>query len=278
MASAAGERLIGASLELGGKNPMIVLPDADLDRAVDEAIAACFPSAGQLCVSIERMYVADGIYHEFVTRFAEQARRLRIGAAYDFGVDVGSLTTPTQLASVSAHVQDAVAKGATLLAGGRPRPDLGPLFYEPTILTGVTPAMTLYEHETFGPVVAVYRYTDIDDAVALANSTPYGLNASVWGRDGRRARAVAARIHAGTVNVNDAFAAAWGSIDAPMGGMGDSGLGRRHAVGGLLKYTEPQTIAHQRLQGFSPPAGVSWLRWARILTALIGAWRRSGAR
>lgn len=278
LAGRAGRRLIGASLELGGKNPMIVLPDADLDRSVDGAIAGCFPSAGQLCVSIERMYVADAIYDEFVTRFAERTTRLRIGAAYDFGMDVGSLTTPAQLATVSAHVQDAVAKGATLLAGGRARPDLGPLFYEPTILTDVTPAMTLHSQETFGPVVSIYRYTDVDDAVDLANSSPYGLNASVWGRDGKRAGAVAARVHAGTVNVNDAFAAAWGSVDAPMGGMGDSGLGRRHGADGLLKYTEPQTVAHQRLQGFSPPAGVSWPRWARVLTALLTAWRRSGAR
>lgn len=278
MAGSAGRRLIGASLELGGKNPMIVLPDADIDRTVTGAIAACFPSAGQLCVSIERMYVADEIFDDFVTRFVERTRRLRIGGAYDFSVDVGSLTTPSQLETVSTHVEDAVAKGATLLAGGRARPDLGPLFYEPTILTDVTPAMTLFEHETFGPVVSIFRYSTIDDAVARANATPYGLNASVWGRNGNRARAVAARIHAGTVNVNDAFAAAWGSIDAPMGGMGDSGLGRRHGADGLLKYTEPQTVAHQRLQGFSAPTGVRPDRWARILTLALRALRRAGAR
>jgi succinate-semialdehyde dehydrogenase/glutarate-semialdehyde dehydrogenase len=278
MAATAGERLIGASLELGGKNPMIVLPDADIERAVTGAITACFPSAGQLCVSIERLYVADEVYDEFITRFARRTRRLRIGAAYDFTVDVGSLTTPSQLRTVSTHVQDAVAKGATLLAGGRARPDLGPLFYEPTILADVTPDMTVYEHETFGPVVSVYRYTSVDDAVALANATPYGLNASVWGRKGRRARGVAARVHAGTVNVNEAFAAAWGSIDAPMGGMGDSGLGRRHGADGLLKYTEPQTVAHQRVQGFSAPAGVDQEKWSRILTFALTAWRRTGAR
>ncbi len=278
MACAAGRRLIGSSLELGGKNPMIVLPDADIDRTVTGAVAACFPSAGQLCVSIERIYVADEIFDDFVCRFAERTRQLRIGAAYDFTVDVGSLTTSSQLRRVSTHVEDAVAKGATLLAGGQHRPDLGPLFYEPTIVTDVTPDMTLYEHETFGPVVSIYRYSGVDDAVARANSTPYGLNASVWGRDGRRARAVAARIHAGTVNVNEAFSAAWGSIDAPMGGMGDSGLGRRHGADGLLKYTEPQTIAHQRLQGFSPPAGVSADRWARILTLALRTFRRAGVR
>ncbi|WP_017614916.1 succinic semialdehyde dehydrogenase [Nocardiopsis salina] len=278
IASGAGQRLIGASLELGGKNAMLVLDDADIDRAVDGAVNASFPSAGQLCVSVERMYVADAVFDEFVAAFAARTERLRVGAGYDFGYDVGSLTTPAQLETVTAHVQDAVAKGATVLAGGRARPDLGPLFFEPTVLTGVTPDMTLYEHETFGPVVSVYRYGDVDEAVERANSTPYGLNASVWSRDGARGRAVAARLHAGTVNVNDAFAAAWGSIDAPMGGMGDSGLGRRHGADGLLKYTEPQTVAHQRIQGFYPPSGVSPRTWSLILTGALRVLKAVGSR
>jgi succinate-semialdehyde dehydrogenase / glutarate-semialdehyde dehydrogenase len=278
LARDAGERLIGASLELGGKNPMIVLPNADIDRTVTGAIAASFPSAGQLCVSVERMYVADEIYDEFVDAFVAGTKRLRVGAAYDYSVDVGSLTTTSQLDTVADHVEDAVAKGATLLAGGTARPDLGPLFYEPTILAYVTPEMTLFEHETFGPVVAIYRYSEIDDAVEMANSTAYGLNASVWSRDGAKGRAVAARIHAGTVNVNEAFAAAWGSIDAPMGGMGDSGLGRRHGSEGLLKYTEAQTVAHQRLQGFTPPSAINHDQWSRILTFALKTLRRAGVR
>ncbi|TCJ28361.1 succinic semialdehyde dehydrogenase [Nocardioides jejuensis] len=278
IAQKAGERLIGASLELGGKNPMIVLPDADIDRTVKGAISAAFPSTGQLCVSIERMYVADEIYDQFVPAFAEATKALRIGAAYDFTVDVGCLTTPSQLETVTNHVNDAVAKGATVLAGGKARPDLGPLFYEPTILADVTPDMTLFEHETFGPVVAIYRYSDIEDAVARANATPYGLNASVWGRNGARARAVAARIHSGTVNVNEAFTAAWGSIDAPMGGMGDSGLGRRHGADGLLKYTEAQTVAHQRLQGFNAPKGVDQEKWAQFLTNALKTFKNVGMR
>ncbi|MEU4420793.1 succinic semialdehyde dehydrogenase [Actinoplanes sp. NPDC024001] len=278
IARGAGERLIGASLELGGKNPMIVLADADVERTVEGAIAACFSSTGQLCVSVERMYVADEIFAEFTAAFAARTRQLRIGAAYDYSVDVGSLTTSAQLDTVTAHVRDALAKGATLLAGGTARPDLGPLFYEPTILTGVTPDMTLFDQETFGPVVSIYRFTDLDDAVQRANATPYGLNASVWTRDGAAGRAVAARIHAGTVNVNEAFAAAWGSVDAPMGGMGDSGPGRRHGAEGLLKYTEPQTIAHQRLQGFTPPAGISPERWTRMITTVLKALKRLGTR
>ncbi|MER7938129.1 MULTISPECIES: succinic semialdehyde dehydrogenase [unclassified Streptomyces] len=278
IASDAGRRLIGASLELGGKNAMIVLDDADIDKAADGAVAACFPSAGQLCVSVERLYVAESIRDRFVAAFAARTGQLRVGAAYDYSIDVGSLTTPSQLRTVIEHVDDAVAKGATVLAGGKARPDLGPLFYEPTILTDVTPDMTLCEHETFGPVVSVYSYRDVDEAIALANASPYGLNASVWSGNGARGRAVAARVHAGTVNVNEAFAAAWGSVDAPMGGMGDSGLGRRHGADGILKYTEPQTVAHQRVQGFTPPARISPETWATLLTGALKVLKATGVR
>ncbi|GAA1319393.1 hypothetical protein GCM10009647_051020 [Streptomyces sanglieri] len=140
------------------------------------------------------------------------------------------------------------------------------MFYEPTILTDVTPGMTPHDHEPFGSVVSIYSYRDVDEAIALANSSSYGLNASVWSRNGARGRAVAARVHAGTVNANEAFAAAWGSIDAPMG---DSGLGHRHGAEGILKYTEPQTVAHQRLQGFTPPARVAPETWATLLTKAL---------
>ncbi|MEU6449760.1 succinic semialdehyde dehydrogenase [Streptomyces sp. NPDC046979] len=278
IASDAGRRLIGASLELGGKNPMIVLDDADIDKAADGAVAACFPSAGQLCVSIERLYVAESLRDKFIAAFTARTKNLKIGAAYDYSVDVGSLTTSAQLKTVTEHVDDAVAKGATVLAGGKARPDLGPLFYEPTILTDVTPDMTLYDHETFGPVVSIYTYRDVDEAIALANATPYGLNASVWTGSGARGRAVAARVHAGTVNVNEAFAAAWGSVDAPMGGMGDSGLGRRHGADGILKYTEAQTVAHQRIQGFTPPARINPETWASLLTGALKALKAAGVR
>ncbi|MFI1659948.1 succinic semialdehyde dehydrogenase [Streptomyces sp. NPDC020472] len=278
IASDAGKRLIGASLELGGKNAMIVLDDADIDKAAEGAVNACFPSAGQLCVSIERLYVAESIRDKFVAAFVARTRKLKIGAAYDYSMDVGSLTTPSQLKTVTEHVADAVAKGATVLAGGKARPELGPLFHEPTILTDVTPDMTVYDHETFGPVVSVYSYRDVDEAVAKANATAYGLNASVWSGNGARGRAVAARVHAGTVNVNEAFAAAWGSIDAPMGGMGDSGLGRRHGADGILKYTEAQTVAHQRLQGFYPPSRISPETWATLLTSALKVMKAVGVR
>jgi len=166
-------------------------------------------------------------------------------------------------------VEDARAKGAGVAAGGRHRPDVGPLFYEPTILTGVTPDMRACAEETFGPVVCVYPVGSDDEAVALANSTAYGLNASVWTRDLRAGHAIAARIEAGTVNLNDAYAATWGSVDAPIGGVKDSGLGRRHGREGLLKFTEAQTVAEQRWVGLAPPPGVRPQRWARLLTLAL---------
>ncbi|MFG2730544.1 succinic semialdehyde dehydrogenase [Streptomyces canus] len=272
----AGHRLIGASLELGGKNALIVLDDADPDRAAEGAVRASFASSGQLCISVERLYVHDAVHDAFLTRFLAQVRDMPLGAAYDYSHAMGSLTSPAQLAAVTAHVDDAMAKGATLLAGGRARPDLGPYFFEPTVLAGVEPGMACHGDETFGPVVALYRYGDLDEVVEAANATPYGLNASVWTGNGRRGRAFAARLHAGTVNVNEGFAAAWGSVDAPMGGMGDSGLGRRHGAEGLLKYTEAQTVAHQRLLGFAPPKGVPYRLWAASLTTSLKAMKHAG--
>jgi succinate-semialdehyde dehydrogenase / glutarate-semialdehyde dehydrogenase len=278
IAEQAGARLIGCSLELGGKNSMVVLDDADLDRTLEGSLRACFSSSGQLCISIERMYVQDGIYDRFVPKFVDAVRNMKLGAGYDFGYDMGSLTTPAQLDAVTAHVEDARSNGATLLAGGTPRPDLGPLFFEPTVLTDVTPSAKCYEEETFGPLVSIYRFSSVDDAVAQANDTAYGLNASVWSKSARRAQEVAARLKAGTVNINEAYGAAWGSIDAPMGGMGESGLGRRHGSEGLLKYTEAQTLARQRFLNIAPPGRMSQAGFARTMTAALKLLRRIGWR
>jgi succinate-semialdehyde dehydrogenase/glutarate-semialdehyde dehydrogenase len=278
IAEQAGARLIGCSLELGGKNAMLVLDDADLDRTVEGAVRACFSSSGQLCISIERMYVQDGIYDSFVPRFVEAVGAMRLGSGYDMGYDMGSLTSPDQLATVTAHVEDAAAKGATILAGGKARPDLGPLFFEPTVLTGVTDAATCFGTETFGPLVSIYRFTDVDDAISRANDTAYGLNASVWTKSGRRGHGLAARLHSGTVNINEGYGAAWGSIDSPMGGMGDSGLGRRHGSEGLLKYTEAQTVARQRLMNIAPPGRMSQDGFAALMTRSLRLMRRIGWR
>ena len=246
LAAACGRRLIGASLELGGKNPMIVRADADVDAAATGAVQACFSHAGQICIGIERILVHESRYDAFVAAFARAVGQVSLGAAYDFSVEMGSLTSAEQLEATRRHLDDAVGKGAHIVAGGNARPDLGPFFHEPTVLVDVTPQMAVYAEETFGPVVAVYPVLDDDDAVARANDTAYGLSASIWSRDLDAARALAARIRAGSVNINDGYVAAIGSVAAPMGGMGDSGVGRRHGRDGLLRYTEAQTVAAQK--------------------------------
>jgi succinate-semialdehyde dehydrogenase/glutarate-semialdehyde dehydrogenase len=256
VAARAGQQLIGVSAELGGKNALLVLEDAPLARTVAGAVQASFANSGQLCISIERIYVARPLFEWFANSFASAAEELVLGGSNGWEVDMGPLISADQLAKVTRHVEDAVAKGATVLTGGKPRPDLGPLFYEPTVLTGVTDAMELGREETFGPVVALYPVDSDEEAIALANDTEYGLNASVWTSNPARGRRVAEALRAGTVNINEGYAATWGSIDAPMGGFGISGLGRRHGMEGLVKYTEPQTVARQRLLAIGPPEWV----------------------
>jgi acyl-CoA reductase-like NAD-dependent aldehyde dehydrogenase len=278
IAERAGRRLIGCSLELGGKNPMLVLDDVRIAETAKHAVRACFANAGQLCISIERIYVHDSIFDSFVEALVAETGRISLGTGYDYGADMGSLTSQRALKTVTEHVDDARAKGATVLVGGRPRPDIGPFFYEPTVLTDVTPEMLPYGSETFGPVVSVYPFASDDEAAALANQTDYGLNASVFGRDRARATRVAARLRAGTVNVNDGYASAYGSIDAPMGGMGVSGLGRRHGAEGLLKYTEAQTIGTQRIAMLNPPKWVPYGLYTKVMAASLRVMRMLGVR
>jgi succinate-semialdehyde dehydrogenase/glutarate-semialdehyde dehydrogenase len=270
VAQRAAARLIGASMELGGKNAMLVLADADLDKAAEGAVRACFSSAGQLCISIERLYVASSVADAFLEKFVSRTKALKLGNSLSWGADMGSLVSQRQLDTVTRHVEDAVKNGATVLAGGRPRPDVGPLFYEPTILDGVTTESAVCEEETFGPVVSIYRFDDEEDAVARANGTSYGLNSSVWSKNLRHAKAVAARLHTGTVNVNEGYAPAYASVAAPMGGMRDSGVGRRHGSEGILKYTEVQTVAVQRLIQMTPSFGLDDEGYAKLLGKSLG--------
>lgn len=265
VAGKAAARLIGFSAELGGKNPMIVLDDAPLGRAVQGAINASFSNAGQLCMSIERLYVHEAIYDTFVPRFVDAVKGLSIGIGRDFSAKIGSLISAEQLEKVSGHVSDAISRGASVLVGGKHRPDIGPYVFEPTVLENVTEDMMLCRGETFGPVVAIYRFHSDDEAVALANDTTYGLNASVWGSP-RRARALARRIEAGSVNVNEGFTASWASTDAPMGGFKESGVGRRHGREGIIKYTNIQTVASQRLMNIEAPGSMTADAFARTMT------------
>jgi succinate-semialdehyde dehydrogenase / glutarate-semialdehyde dehydrogenase len=274
VAAKAGERLIDCSMELGGKNALLVLDDADVGKAVSGALRAAFSNAGQLCISVERIYVPATLWDDFTTRFADAAKAMKLSAGLDYSADMGSLISDKQLKTVTNHVDDAVAKGATVLAGGKPRPDIGPHFYEPTILSGVRADMVAFADETFGPVVSLYRVDGEEEAIEKANDSDYGLNFSVWTSDPKHGRQVAARLQAGTVNVNEAYAAAWGSVDAPMGGMKASGLGRRHGEHGILKYTEPQTIATERLFPVGAPTWMRADRYARLMTTGLRALKR----
>ena len=276
VAKGCADRLIGCSLELGGKNPLLVLRDADLEKAAEGAVRASFSNAGQLCVSMERLFVADQVYDRFVERFVARTEAMTLGATLDWGNDMGSLISQDQLDTVTAHVDDAVAKGARVLTGGRARPDLGPFFYEPTILEGVTPDMACFGTETFGPVVSLYRFHDETEAILRANEGSYGLNASIYSQDGRRARAIAREITCGTVNINEAYAASFGSIDSPMGGMRESGMGRRQGSEGILRYTESQSVATQRVVRFAPMLGMSDESYAKVMTANLRLMKKLG--
>jgi len=274
VAAQAAAQLKDCSMELGGKNPLLVLPGARLGATVRGAVRGICANSGQLCISIERLYVHADLFDAFVPRLAQALRDVRLGAGLEFGPDMGSLSSADQLDKIAGHVDDAVGKGAEVLAGGRARPDLGPYFYEPTLLAGVTEEMSLCREETFGPVAAVYRCESVDEMVERANDTRYGLNASVWAGSARAGRAVAARLQSGTVNVNEAYAAAWGSADAPMGGFKESGMGRRHGAQGILKYTESQTIAEERLLGIDTPPLLNHRQYAAVMTFALRVLRR----
>jgi len=276
VARRCGERLIGHSMELGGKNAMLVRADADIERASEIAVRASFSNSGQLCISMERIYVHERVYEDFSAAFVRRIEAMTMKSGVGWGADMGSLISAAQVERVLGHLADATTRGARVLAGGRHRPDIGPYYVEPTILENVTTDMSLCDEETFGPVVALYKVASDAEAIEAANASSYGLNAAVVTRDHRQGRRIAAQLRAGTVNVNEGYAAAWGSTRAPMGGMGDSGMGRRHGAEGLLKYTESQTIAHQRFLGFGAPFGWSDQRWGETLVLAVGALKRLG--
>jgi acyl-CoA reductase-like NAD-dependent aldehyde dehydrogenase len=275
VASRAAERLIGSSLELGGKNATLVLADADLDKTIPGISRAVYANGGQLCIAVERIYVDEKIRQEFTDRFVEHTRGLQMTTAFDFSSSLSSMITREHMEAVHAHVEDAVANGATLLTGGKPRPDIGPYFYEPTVLTDVDDAMDLCRGETFGPVVSIYGFEDLESAIAMANDSEFGLNFSVWTRDTERGVDIASRLAAGTVGVNDGYAAAWSSYDAPMGGMKASGLGRRHGAAGLLKFTESQTVSVQKIgPAFAPLGGLDYPTYLNLLGRVLKLLKR----
>lgn len=274
VAQRTASRLVGCTLELGGKNSMLILEDANVSKAVAGAIAACFMHAGQVCMAIEKIVVHRSIYDQFLAAFSSATASLELANSYDFVGDVGSLTSLRHLGVVESFLDDAKVRGASVVVGGRSRPDVGPMFFEPTILTGVTEEMRCATEEVFGPVVAIYPFDSEDEAVAMANAGEFGLNASIYTRDTRRGRAIATKLRAGTVNINEGLAAAYGSMGATAGGMGKSGLGRRHGPEGLLKYTEAQTIAVQSFALQAPPQWVPKKKYQQLFGVGLAALAR----
>ncbi|CAB4938536.1 unannotated protein [freshwater metagenome] len=241
----AAERLIPCALELGGKDPMIVLRDADLERAANAAVYYSMQNSGQTCISIERAYVEAPVYDEFVAKVTAKVAALRQGPGGVPGTaDVGAMTFPPQLELIEEQLADAVAKGATVIAGGHRREGAG-LFFEPTVLVDVDHTMDAMTQETFGPTLPIMKVADEEEAIRLANDSIYGLGGSVFTKDLDHGEAVARRIHSGAVCVNDAMVN-YTALELPMGGAKQSGLGARHGAGGIRKFCEAQTIVVSR--------------------------------
>lgn len=250
VAQAAAARLLPVVLELGGKDPMLVLDDADLEVASSAAVWGAFVNAGQTCLSVERCYVHRSLYELFLAKVVEKTGKLRVGNGLDPETEVGPMIHERQLQIVEEHVEDARAQGARLLAGGTRLPHLGPNFYAPTVLAGVTHEMRLMREETFGPVLPVMAVESDEQAVQLANDSKFGLAASIWTRNRARGHAIAARLQAGTVMVNDVISC-YGISEAPHGGVKASGLGRTHGRFGLeemvwVKYVDSDLLPRMR--------------------------------
>ena len=238
---AAARWLLPVVLELGGKDPMIVLPDVDLDIVTSGALWGAFMNAGQTCLSVERCYAHRSIYEPFLQKMAEKIGKLRVGNGLDSEVEMGPLINERQLRTVETQVNDAVQRGARLLAGGRRLTELGPNFYAPTLLADVTGDMLVMKEETFGPVLPVAPFDTEQEAIDLANDSEFGLAASVWTRDRRKGEAIARQIKAGTVMVNDMISC-FGISEAPHGGLKQSGIGRTHGEMGLAEMVQVKYI------------------------------------
>lgn len=243
MGEQLGSRLVGFSAELGGKNAMIVDEGVDYERVAEIATRACFSNAGQLCIGIERIYAVGSAYEDFTKVLVDRLERMKIGVGREWEIEMGSLINKKQLDTVQDHLDDAVAKGARILTGGKHRPDLGPFVFEPTLLADVPEDAICYRGETFGPINSIYPAKSIEDAVEQANDTDYGLNTSIFCKDKKEAQWVADQVNTGQVNVGEGYGIAWATLDGPSGGWGDSGKGYRHSKDGLMKYTKSKTIA-----------------------------------
>ena len=270
VAQSAAKKLTPVVLELGGKDPMIVLEDADVETAASAAVWGAFSNSGQACASVERCYVHERIAQAFIENVVEKTRALRQSIGTNDDTDIGSMSSERQVGIVEEHVEDAVKRGARVLTGGKRAGQLADTFYEPTVLADVDHTMTIMREETFGPVLPVMTFKREDEAVRLANDSVFGLTASVWSRDARRGTRLAQELEAGTVMVNEVLYT-HGIAQTPWGGMKQSGLGRTHGRLGLLELVRPQHVHVNRIArlrdfwwfSYTPRAGRLFRGFAR---------------
>ena len=263
----ASQTLTPVGLELGGKDPMLVLSDANLERAANAAVHYSMQNGGQTCISVERVYVEEPVYEQFVALVEQKLRAVRQGVPGDPGVtDVGAVTSPPQVDLIDSHVRDAVDKGAKVLVGGKRGEGPGD-FYEPTMIVNVDHTMECMTEETFGPTLPVMKVKDAEEAIRLANDSPYGLQASVWTDDSAKGERLARELESGVVCVNDAQLN-YIALELPMGGWKASGLGSRHGKDGIRKYTKKQTVLVTK---FAPTnKDIHMLPYKARTTKLIG--------
>jgi succinate-semialdehyde dehydrogenase/glutarate-semialdehyde dehydrogenase len=261
VAEACAKRLIPTVLELGGKDAMLVLADANLDVAASAAVWGSFTNCGQVCLSVERLFVEQAVSDEFAARCVAKTKKLRLGPGNDATTDVGPMIRPQHVQRMVDLVEDAVSRGARVLCGGHPRVDLGANFFEPTVITNVDSTMKLFQEETFGPILAIQTVQNSEEAIARANDSPFALSASVWTRDANRGEAIAKRLRAGAVMVNDAISY-FAIAEAPHGGCGASGWGRSHGKAGLLEMVQTKYVDIDRLPGREKPW---WYRYGADL-------------
>src|SRR5712692_7614103 len=261
VAEACAKKLIPSVLELGGKDAMIVLADADLGVASSAVVWGSYTNCGQVCLSVERLFVEQAVADEFIALCVEKTKKLRLGPGSDPSTDVGPLIRPQHVQRMRDLIQDAVARGAKVLCGGNARPDLGPNFFEPTVIIGIDSTMKLFQEETFGPILAMQTVRDAEEAVTRANDSPFALAASVWTSNAACGQAIAKRLRAGAVMVNDAISY-FGIAEAPHGGCGASGWGRTHGKAGLLEMVQMKYIDSDRLRRREKPW---WYRYGADL-------------
>ena len=241
VAEACATRLIPSVLELGGKDAMIVLTDADLEVASSAAVWGSYTNCGQVCLSVERLFVEQTVAEEFSSLCVEKTKKLRVGPGSDPATDVGPLIRPQHVQRMLDLLEDAVGRGARVLCGGSTLPDLGANFFAPTVVAGVDSSMRLFQEETFGPILAMQPVKDAEEAVRRANDSPFALAASVWTKEAKKGRAIAQRLRAGAVMVNDAISY-FGIAEAPHGGCGASGWGRTHGRAGLMEMVQTKYV------------------------------------